>query len=246
MAQTEKVETDYKHLLLGLMHDLRRLGGILQLHIHVLKTSVPKDSDLREMIDAVQDTADSVKARLDAVDATVNPDRFMMQDSAPRSVHKDFQKQARVMRERAKEKNVEIKFSGKTDAMVSGYSIFPLLPYLLLENAVKYSPSSHQVRIDYSFDPAQQNLRIAVSSVGPCLLPDEVEKIFVDGFRGKNASEAVANGEGMGLKMALAIAQLHGGEIMVACGEAKTNISLVPYGEFKATVSLPVMVGCGD
>lgn len=244
MAQTEKVETDHKHLLLGLMHDLRRLGGILQLHIHVLKTKTPKESELRDLVDAVQDTADSIKARLDTVDATVNPDRFMMQDPAPRSIHKDFTKQARVLRERAKEKNVEIRIAGGTEAMIHGYTIFLMLPYLLLENAVKYSPKSHVVSVDFSTNKAESRVEIRVASVGPCLLPGEEKKLFDDGFRGKNAAAAAANGEGMGLKLALAIAQLHGGDVRVFGGPAKLAIASISYGEFQVTLSLPAISGC--
>jgi signal transduction histidine kinase len=79
----------------------------------------------------------------------------------------------------------------------------------LLDNAVKYSPPGGIVRVELGEEPAQALLR--VRDEGPGIPPDELPHIWERLYRGSGAREKP--GLGIGLSIAKAITQAHGGSI---------------------------------
>jgi signal transduction histidine kinase len=233
-------QIDYRELLLGLMHDLRRIGGLLQTNLYSAKIKVDKSSEVRALLETVQHTTDCLRGRLDAVDIEVNPERWVGQDPVPRSVKEEFSKAIRTLQERAKEKNIEFKLEANTDAAVDALSHFQILPFLILENAVKYSPKAHQINIKIWEDLSTKSILILVANYGPMLEPGEDVLIFKKGYRGANATRAVSNGEGRGLKLALAIAELHEGTLLISCGNEHEQFGGIPYAQLSAKIVLPM------
>lgn len=85
----------------------------------------------------------------------------------------------------------------------------------LVINAVRFSPESGQVRVIASLsekDPAQ--VEITVEDDGPGIPPDRVESIF-DRFAQASNQPRQGRGHGLGLTIALGIAELHNGTIRV-------------------------------
>jgi two-component system sensor histidine kinase KdpD len=80
----------------------------------------------------------------------------------------------------------------------------------LLDNALKYSPSDAPVDIDVS--AADDEVTIQVADRGPGLAKDESRLVFDKLYRG-SASAGRARGAGLGLAIAQAIVQVHGGRI---------------------------------
>ncbi len=67
-------------------------------------------------------------------------------------------------------------------------------------NAVKYIPKDGKVhRVETKFEIVNRDLAITISSLGPFVPSDEIERIFEDGFRGRNADVASTSGHGKGL-----------------------------------------------
>jgi two-component system, OmpR family, sensor histidine kinase KdpD len=84
--------------------------------------------------------------------------------------------------------------------------------YNLLENAGKYTPAGTQVRI--TAEPDGLNLRVAVSDRGPGVPKGQEDVIFEKFTRGV-ARESNTPGVGLGLAIARAIVEAHGGRIFV-------------------------------
>jgi two-component system sensor histidine kinase KdpD len=82
----------------------------------------------------------------------------------------------------------------------------------LLENAAKYSPEGSPIDIDVRFDEGQ--LRIAVADRGPGVAASDRERVFRKFERG--VSKSAGHGAGLGLAICRAVAQLHGGDIVVS------------------------------
>lgn len=82
----------------------------------------------------------------------------------------------------------------------------------LLENAAKYSPPGSPIRI--SADLAGKNILVSIADKGPGI--DELEQslIFEKFYRGKDNRYSV-QGTGMGLAIAKAVVEAHGGTITV-------------------------------
>ena len=85
--------------------------------------------------------------------------------------------------------------------------------YNLLTNAVKYSPSSTEVRVFAQRDG--DRVRIAVKDQGIGMDQKEVRKIFQKFYRTKKAEESGEVGTGIGLSIVEQIVTQHGGSIEV-------------------------------
>jgi two-component system OmpR family sensor kinase len=85
----------------------------------------------------------------------------------------------------------------------------------LVDNALRYTPEGGEVRISAYRDPATAMAQISVSDTGPGIAPQDQAHIF-DRFYRADPSRARSNGNtGLGLAIARAIVQAHGGAIGV-------------------------------
>lgn len=101
----------------------------------------------------------------------------------------------------------QIRFDGRGYGKYSLYESFKLLPLALLQNAVKYAQSGEVL---LRCDENDQGLKIAVTSEGPLIEQDELEKIFEPGYRGKWAVKMEDEGMGVGLHIAKTVATANG------------------------------------
>ena len=83
----------------------------------------------------------------------------------------------------------------------------------LVDNAVKYSEDEGEitVRVFHRGD----NIVIQVADKGVGIHEEDIKKIFDKFYRGKNAANLGTGGTGLGLTMAKAVAEAHGGDIIV-------------------------------
>ncbi len=226
--------------LLNLMHDLRRLGGLLQTNVHELRPFVDRtNAEARTRLDAIEQTAHFIRKRLDIVDIQLNPALWMQQDPVARPLHAEFVSATTCLRERAREKNITVKYENTSDATIAAYPFFGMLALLLLENAIKYSPKTHEITVSYDDDLLSKSTTVCMRNYGPMISAQECTQIFQDKFRGENAKLAVANGEGRGLKIAAFIAELHSGDVTAKCGPEHSRIANVPYALISVCTKLP-------
>lgn len=82
---------------------------------------------------------------------------------------------------------------------------------ILLDNAVKYTAAAGEIRLDIY----RKRRRICIEVANTCDLPDtvELERLFDRFYRVDEARSAKTGGTGIGLAMAQAIAETHGGKI---------------------------------
>ncbi|MDJ0944947.1 MAG: ATP-binding protein [Kiloniellales bacterium] len=99
---------------------------------------------------------------------------------------------------------------------------------ILVDNAIRYSEARGEVGIFMGAAPKGVIVRIADGGIG--IAPDELERIFERFYRGDNAGEHHADGTGLGLPVAKAIADAHGGELVIdsQLGEGTTASVFLP------------------
>ena len=80
---------------------------------------------------------------------------------------------------------------------------------ILLDNAVKFSPPGSSITVSARLVP-EGGVALCVRDAGPGLREDELAQLFEKGFRGTHATHP---GAGLGLYMARAVVDVHGGSL---------------------------------
>ena len=103
----------------------------------------------------------------------------------------------------------------------------------LVDNALKYSPDSPTVWVQWAAENAHVAIRVRDRGMG--IPASERRAIFQKFFRGTAAAAANVKGSGVGLAMVRHIVAAHGGEISVVSepGEGSTFTILLPAGDSK-------------
>jgi signal transduction histidine kinase len=100
----------------------------------------------------------------------------------------------------------------------------------LLSNAVKYSPDGSPINIDIALEGRELVTRFIDRGIG--IPPDELPQLFERFHRARNVSSRYYGGLGLGLYIANAIIDAHGGEIGVESqeGSGSTFTVRLPLG----------------
>ena len=110
---------------------------------------------------------------------------------------------------------------------------------IVLDNAVRYSPSPGRVSVYVVLDTAQRSVRIDVLDEGIGITPEECLAAFERHYRGNQARLMRPEGAGLGLSIAQAIVAAHDGEIML-----RSNADRQPPASLRgacATITLPLL-----
>jgi two-component system, OmpR family, sensor kinase len=105
---------------------------------------------------------------------------------------------------------------------------------VLLDNAVRYSNSKGEVKVDVASTAGEVQVRVSDSGIG--IAPEELEGIFERFRRGGNAAELNEEGLGLGLPVAKAIVEAHKGRIDMdsRLGEGTTVTVALPASPTEA------------
>lgn len=124
-------------------------------------------------------------------------------------VYKKFDKANKILKQQARKKKIIVSFVNNSSYVIDAQSSFDMIPFILLENAIKYSPNNGEVTV--LFDEVnkgdRRSLEVTVSSVGPFIDCESIKKVTDRGFRG--GSNINVSGQGLGLYIASNIARFH-------------------------------------
>lgn len=108
--------------------------------------------------------------------------------------------------------NIEVDFPSDFPIIMADEERLTQVITNLLSNAIKYSPDGGTIRIIGQIRPNQ--IVICVSDEGPGISPEDVPHVFDRFYRSKDATRAT-KGAGLGLYLAKAVIEAHGGRIWV-------------------------------
>ncbi len=208
----KKAEAVQKHLLGMVGHDLRTPLMVVQTSVDLLERIPEKGRDrVRARIRSAADRMLRIISDLLDYDAVqyggtlrLHPGPVDM-DEVCRGIISEIQAAAPQRR---------IDYSASGDAMVHGDA--PRLAQLvdnLLSNAVKFSPDASPVRVSRSREEGRVVLRV-VNSGTP--IPYDARKHIFDAFFRAARGTGHCSGSGLGLFIARAIAEAHGGTLSLA------------------------------
>lgn len=217
----QKLNLSHTHLqsvVESLMHESRRFSSAISSYAEELgrKSAEITDSRIKDLADTIFYTSGLLSSRMAFSDFELNPQSISRQSLLRTGIYKKFDKTRYILSKQARQKEVEIKFIGNSLLEIDALQAFELVPFVLLENAVKYSPPKQDVSVTFTEGVKNKELDVIISSLGPQLLDEEYSRLFSRGMRGASAVSSSVSGEGLGLYLAKSLCDLTNISISVA------------------------------
>ncbi|MBE1273879.1 ATP-binding protein [Enterovibrio baiacu] len=221
------------------IHEVRRFNGEIKRVSEELL--LIKENDLAHVQKKVKNifaSSSLISVRLNAFDLEENPEVITSQSKFNTGIFKKFQKASHCLDTYARDRGVRIMpFRGTSHMTIDMYQIFDLIPFVILENAIKYSPEDQSVSVHFE-EVNQSSLSVSVSSIGPCNTESEIEKIFCKKYRGNQAELFDGTGGGYGLYFAKMICDMHNIKISVKSGAPMFELNGIQFGDFTLTLEV--------
>ena len=215
------------------IHEIRSINSdiynaIYRLRGNIEQTDYSKDRDF-QIIRNIEELSKVLRTRTDVLDVLSNPALLQAsKNSIP--IYRAFDRIVRSLNQTAISEGVNLFMSGSSMGRIMGIPLFDVIPYLVIQNAIKYAPMESDIEINFAeFD---HNVVIKISSEGPLVEDSELERIFILGYRGKHARNATTDGLGFGMYLLRQLVEFHdGGTIKFSQGNHVRMIRDTPYKE---------------
>jgi K+-sensing histidine kinase KdpD len=224
-----KIETVLKNT----MHEIRCFSGELSHYTEELNKSICciNNEKVKELAETIFYTSGLLTARLGFTDIELNPSVISRQLPLRMGVYKKFEKASHVLRKKAAAKNLNISFQGNSYLEIYAIQSFELVPFVILDNAIKYSPKDQ--KIDVLFEGNNNELCVKICNIGPTVDKNELLKLFERGIRSNNAKQSKIYGEGLGLYLAKSLCEFTKVSITAnSSADQKFMLERIPYSEF--------------
>lgn len=221
-----------------LVHDLRRISTSIYHSAEEAKgfIAISATSDAVDRIDSVIAAQAMLRLRTDILDYAGNADLLSTSDHI--AVYKKVDKVVRCFQPYAGTKNIKLHLEGSSFGHAVGPDVFEILPYILIDNAIKYAPRNNDITVRVS--ELDADVAIRISSVGPRIDEDEREAIFERGYRGRNALVSKAPGSGAGLFLAQQLVHQFGGSLHVEVSENLYLIDQLRMTDIEFVARVPI------
>ena len=196
---SEEIDTKVKTLVTDSIHEIRSMNTSIYHAAYELQNELLYESSLKLALSKnIVALSELMSSRIQLADLVANESTALLdKESTPVAVYKKFEKITKCYIAYAKRRDISINFSGNSKSSIRGVSNFEMIPLIVIDNAVKYSPSKRNVDIDVQENST--NIICKVTSLGPKIEPYEKELIFDREFRGTHAMSSGQSGSGIGL-----------------------------------------------
>ena len=197
----------------SVVHDTRRLSTAIHYQateaLEELKKIKGKKYAIEQHLRSVIASQTILKVRTDLLDYTGAIPVGM--ESEEIAIFRRADKVVRCYRPLADDLDVTIDISGSSYASSLGPDVSEVIFYILIDNAVKYSPVGEIIRVVIT--ESDDHISVNFYSIGPRISRAERDRIFAKGVRGKYAVASGASGNGLGLHLARDLIELFGGTL---------------------------------
>lgn len=219
-----------KEILSSTLHEVRRFSAQLSKFSERLSRQTEGQAQLNQTALSVFYTAGMISSRLAYTDIELNPRALENQTVIRSGIYKKFDKARRILTEEARDRGVSIRLEGESRIEIEALPVFELLPFVLLENGIKYSPPNQDVIVQ--FELVGGNQIVTVANYGPSVSQEELPLLFDKRFRGAQAIKMP--GEGLGLFLAKQVCNFHDVNIRAEIGRRDIyQLAGKNYSEFR-------------
>ncbi|MCI4645323.1 MAG: HAMP domain-containing histidine kinase [Hyphomonadaceae bacterium] len=251
IEQAESYRDHAENDLNLLVHDLRKLSATIYFQALEAQSFIPKKQvgELRlsqtqarrlgQRIKSIIASQTMLKMRTDYLDFEGDPEMVGDEEEIP--VYRRVDKVVQCFSPLARMEKIVIEKRGSSYGTVKGPSAFEIIPYVLIDNAIKYSPKNENILV--RFRDIEDTVIFSVESLGPEINESEKLNIFSKGYRGSSALQSNIGGTGLGLFLANKLVQHFSGEIHVTSMARDDGLALnafavrIPrYGEMQRPI----------
>ncbi|MBI2435298.1 MAG: HAMP domain-containing protein [Candidatus Hydrogenedentes bacterium] len=206
----------------SLAHDLRTVLARINLGAGRLLASRPISEEQESLTVAmVQDSAELLGMLNTVMDLSEINTRIVQPQFAPVDISELSAELFEFFEATAREKQITMQLHGADQAVVLGdRSRLRRALANLLDNAIKYTPEGGRVTVEVRHDKERVTFSVTDSGIG---IPAEAQPFIFDRFYRADKSRS-SDGHGLGLSLAAAIIQLHGGAIHVQSKEGSGSV----------------------
>lgn len=233
IAEIEKL-SELNDIYTQTVHDIKNANKSMM----DLSEAMEENEDIQKILGSNQDLYSLVegygliKYRLDYHDWVISANDPFNSRCCSINVHKIITKLSYQLKYRAKKKNIDIKREGSSHNNLNQRVALFLGFFLLIENAIKYSPCDKEIIISMR-DIYLNSAEVIIENQCGIIEEDELPKLKQMHFRSKSAISS-ASGRGLGLKLA---------DNIFSDAQSSLDISYLlaesgTYGTFRASVIL--------
>jgi signal transduction histidine kinase len=229
--QRSEEEDRYREIMGALSHELRTPLTAIVGHIDILESCGPDEEDLRKRSQRfIASEASRLASLVDELSQLTRLESrvIKMLPVNPRSVAEESVS-AIYNKAEAKEVNILLQASPNLPRVSADPDALQQVLINLLDNAIKYTPSSESVMITLKSN--NNNVEFVVIDHGPGIPLHDQPHLFDPFFRGSRTDIQAVTGVGLGLTIVKSILDKHGSEIFVDSEPgkgAKFSFSLRP------------------
>lgn len=231
----QEVDQRTRSLATENVHEIRSMNTSLYHAGFELQEQLLYDKQKLALAKNVVALSELVSARIELADLTASSlDAPAGLLTAPISVYRKFDKIIKCYIAYAAKREVTFVLTGDSRSQTKGIEHFEMIPLIVIDNAVKYSPNKRAVEVLFREDAA--SVMVEVKSLGPKIEAHEVKAIFERETRGDNAIKSGQSGSGIGLYFARRLLGTIGGSISVV--QDSTPITLQARQFYDTTFTL--------
>lgn len=237
----ENANSRFNSMLAESIHEVRTVNSALYNAAYELQNRLTGQGNDGALSKNITSLSELISQRMELMDffAAHQQQSAVQLEIVP--VFRKFDKLYKCFKALAKSRNIDLQIDGASHRSVKATCHFELIPLLLLDNAVKYSPDNKKISI--SIIEIGSEIKCQVSSIGPLVKDDERERIFMQGERGEFAKKTGSSGSGIGLYFLKTLVNSAGGEIYFSQGgDISLNIKGVPYRETEFSLIFPMAI----
>lgn len=226
-------------------HELRKLNGRLKASVEriVVRLDNPDSQQDTYLLKTAMDVfaaSQLITIRLSTYDLILNPGSSLNYRRSPLQIYKKFDKVARLLDYQAQENGTEICIKGSSYCTFECNDMVELLPYLLLDNAIKYTMRGKDTTL--KFEEQGNKLIVQVISFSQRPAEHELNSLLERGIRSKNISDKTA-GQGLGLFLARYICDANNISIKLSLGKRiESDRDGIKYSDFIVTLQFEGIV----
>ena len=195
-----------KNLLDDTLHEIRKINNQIKANTLEISTTLDMlsiedegiDKHVHNTLKTLEGNTSLLSIRMDAYDLALNPASSGSEIEADIGVYNKVEKVYKCLYSNKKLNDLSIRLRGNTERKYRLRNSIELAFFIIIENAIKYSPYGSDIFITFIEDGA--NLHVEFENLAICPKLEELPHLTDRGFRSKGARELRdVKGNGLGL-----------------------------------------------